>query len=117
MKRLLLLLPLLAVSAPAWGQANVAAANHKVADMLKADRQFFPQPWNVVVLDERTWNSYSKVSASAFSVLDKHLTALRAEYVMIATPEQLHHTLMHEAGHAISGSTSEKVAEAFAHNH
>jgi hypothetical protein len=112
---LLLMLPLMATAQTPT--VNLYAANHKVAEILKADRQAFPERWNFVVLDERTWNSYSKVSSGAFSILDKHITALRAAYVMAATPERIHRSLMHEAGHAICGCVSERIADEFADKH
>ncbi len=108
MKALMLLVLGLTLSGAARGQAKVTVSEHDA----------FPPGWTLTFLDESQWDTFIKLyhpkTETAFTVLDSHVTFIRDSYATSVSDERLRHTLLHEAGHAQCGCTSELEAEKFA---
>lgn len=121
MKRLLLLLPLLLVASPSWGQAPTPS--EKIAAVIKTIPQFNAS-WKIMLLNEAQWTVLKSISSNnvgkgdvASTSLVEHVTVLRESFVLDAKPELLKHVLWHEAGHIACQCGAEELAEQFAREH
>lgn len=120
-KNIRLLIPLLLLAVPGWGQGlTVMGPNADKVQLAAASIKERPPDWIITVEDEYTWQrlrlQWRSPSVTAFTETHGKVTYVRESWTRSASPNELRHVLAHEVGHLLLG-TDEYRAEKWATDH